>query len=101
MRSEFSMTRRTETDFKEAADMATPDSCPCDAVKELKEIVARHDGAINESVTSRALINQKLDMLLDSTSKKKNNTSDIWKGAVIAFITLLISQLGQHLFPGA
>lgn len=79
--------------------MGTPENCPCDAVKELKEIVARHDGAINESVTSRALINQKLDMILESNTKKKNNNSDIWKGAIIAFITFLISQLGQHLFP--
>lgn len=79
--------------------MSTPESCPCDAVREIKEVVMRHDAAINESVTSRALINQKLDMILDSSAKKKNNTSDIWKGAIIAFITLVISQLGQHLFP--
>ena len=79
--------------------MSTPENCPCDAVREIKEEVMRHDAAINESVTSRALINQKLDMILDSSAKKKNNNSDIWKGAIIAFITLVISQLGQHLFP--
>lgn len=79
--------------------MSTPESCPCDAVREIKEVVMRHDAAINESVTSRALINQKLDMILDSSAKKKSNNSDIWKGAIIAFITFLISQFGQHLFP--
>lgn len=77
--------------------MSTPENCPCDAVKELKEIVARHDGAINESVTSRALINQKLDMILESSAKKKNNNSDIWKGAIIALISFLISYVGANL----
>lgn len=77
--------------------MSTPENCPCDAVKELKEIVARHDGAINESVTSRALINQKLDMILDSSAKKKNNNSDIWKGAIIALISFLISYVGSNM----
>ena len=77
--------------------MSTPENCPCDAVRELKEIVARHDGAINESVTSRALINQKLDMILESSAKKKNNNSDIWKGAIIALISFLISYVGANL----
>ena len=36
-------------------------------------------------------------MILESSAKKKNNNSDIWKGAIIALISFLISYVGANL----
>ena len=71
--------------------MATPDGCPCDAVKELKEIVARHDAAIYESVTSRALINQKLDLLIETVNERKKNKNSIGTGVAVAVASSAVS----------
>ena len=73
--------------------MATPEGCPCDAVRELKEIVTRHDAAINDSALNRALINQKLDTLIESSKNKK----DFWKGALVALISVALTLIGNLL----
>lgn len=73
--------------------MSTPSDCPCDAVKELKEIVARHDKAISESVTSRALINQKLDFLIEQNNDRKKNSSSIGNGVAVAVVSAVLSFL--------
>ena len=41
--------------------MGTPENCPCDAVRELKEMVMQHDAELKKGAVNFALIKQDLE----------------------------------------
>lgn len=57
--------------------MGTPEGCPCDAVKELKTIVMRHDEQLNEGNVNFALLMRDVAEIKENTKEHRKNWTDI------------------------
>lgn len=69
--------------------MSTPEGCPCEAVKELKVLVERHEEKLNEGNVNFALIKQDLDYIKGRLDEKKKFGNGI-AASIISTIAALI-----------
>lgn len=67
--------------------MSTPEGCPCEAVKELKFLVERHERQLNEGETSFALIKKDLDYIKERLDEKKKFNSGIAASIIAAAVS--------------
>lgn len=66
------------------------DSCPCEAVRELKKIVERHEQSLNSGTTSFALIKQDLEHIKTALEKKDRFGTGILANITNIILTLLL-----------
>lgn len=77
--------------------MGTPDPCPCDAVKEIKEMVLRHDEELKSGAINFALIKQDLEYIKGNLDGAKKNKLTIENGVIIAIVSAVLSFLASVL----
>lgn len=70
--------------------MSTPEGCPCEAVKELKVLVERHEEKLNEGNINFALIKQDLDYIKGRLDEKKRFGSGIAASIIAAAVSGVI-----------
>lgn len=73
--------------------MATPDGCPCDAVREIKELVERHERQLNEGTTQFALIQQDMGWIKARLDKKDRFNSGIVSSIIQTVCALLMAYI--------
>lgn len=77
------------------------ESCPCEAVRELKKIVERHEQQLNTGATSFALIKQDLDHIKgtieQAVEKKSRFNANIATTAINVVLTILLTWLAVKL----
>lgn len=71
--------------------MGTPENCPCDAVRELKEMVMQHDAELKKGAVNFALIKQDLEYIKGSLDSAKKNKLSIENGIIIAIVSAVLS----------
>ncbi len=78
--------------------MATPENCPCDAVREIKELVSQHDRQLNQGNVQFAIIQQKLEYIIDRVDEKKKfnmqTVSAVIQAILTLVVTLIIAKMG-------
>lgn len=73
--------------------MATPEGCPCDAVREIKELVERHERQLNEGNVQFALIQQDLGWIKARIDKKDKFNSNIVASVIQTICALLMAYI--------
>lgn len=76
---------------------ASREACPCDAVRELKQIVDRHEHALAHGATSFALIKQDLEHIRKTLDKKDRFNINVLSSVVNILLTLLLGFLAARL----
>lgn len=69
------------------------DSCPCEAVRELKKIVERHERELALGSTSFALIKQDLEHIKAALEKKDRFNTNIISNIANIILTILLGWL--------
>lgn len=77
------------------------DSCPCEAVRELKKIVERHEQSLNTGSTSFALIKQDLEHIKTALEKKDRFNSGLLSNIANIILTILLGYLAVRMGLGA
>ena len=77
--------------------MATPEGCPCEAVKELKALADRHERQLNEGNVQFALIQQDLGWIKARLDEKKKFGAGILSGVLQAVCALLLAFIAARL----
>ena len=72
--------------------MSMPEGCPCEAVKEIKILVERHERQLNEGNVNFALIKQDLDYIKGRLDEKKKFNSGI-AASIIAGIVCSVAAI--------
>lgn len=72
-------------------------SCPCEAVRELKKIVERHEHELAVGSTSFALIKQDLDHIKAAVEKKDRLGTNLLSSIVNIILSLLLGWLAIRL----
>lgn len=67
--------------------MSTPEGCPCEAVREIKDLVMRHERQLNEGDKNFALIKQDLDYIKGRLDEKKRFGSGIAASIIAAAVS--------------
>ena len=70
--------------------MAEHDTCPCEAVRELKTIVERHERELALGTTSFALIKQDLEHIKTALEKKDRFNTNILSNIVNIILSILL-----------
>lgn len=81
--------------------MSTPETCPCDAVRDLKVIVERHDRLLNEQTTQNALIQQDLGYIKAKLDKKERFNTQTLSSIVQAVCSILLAFVAAKIGFGA
>ena len=71
--------------------MATPEGCPCDAVKELKILVDKHNEQLSQGNTNFALIQQDLGYIKAQLDGKKKFNAGIVSSVIQTLCALLLA----------
>lgn len=66
------------------------ESCPCEAVRELKKIVERHEHELALGTTSFALIKQDLEHIKTAIEKKDRFNTGIFSNIINIILTILL-----------
>lgn len=69
------------------------ENCPCEAVRELKKIVERHEQQLATGATSFALIKQDLEHIKQAVEKKNRFNANIATTAINVVLTILLTWL--------
>lgn len=81
--------------------MSEHENCPCEAVRELKKVVERHEQQLNIGATSFALIKQDLDHIKgtieQAVEKKSRFNANIATTAINVIISILLSWIAIKL----
>ena len=81
--------------------MSEHENCPCDAVRELKKIVERHEQQLNTGATSFALIKQDLEHIKgtieQAVEKKSRFNASVATTAINVVLTILLTWLAVKL----
>ena len=80
--------------------MATPEGCPCETVKELKNAVEKHENQLNKGETNFALIQQDLGYIKARLDEKKKFNSQTAASIIQAVCSLLIAAVAAKLGIG-
>ena len=67
--------------------MSVPEGCPCEAVKDIKILVERHERQLNEGNVNFALIKQDLDYIKGRLDEKKRFGSGIAASIIAAAVS--------------
>ncbi|MBR3767937.1 MAG: hypothetical protein IKL10_06835 [Clostridia bacterium] len=74
------------------------DNCPCEAVRELKEIVSRHDRQLSNDHTEFAEIQKDLQYIKESLDKRSrinmNTLTAVIQAACTLLVTIIAAKLG-------
>ena len=73
------------------------DNCPCDAVKELKVIVERHDRQLNSDHTQFAEIQKDIHYIKEALDKKGRMNMATFSSIVQAVCTLLVGLIAAKM----
>lgn len=73
------------------------ENCPCEAVRELKKIVERHEQQLAIGATSFALIKQDLEHIKQAVEKKNRFNANIATTAINVVLTILLTWLAVKL----
>lgn len=77
------------------------ENCPCEAVRDLKKIVERHEQQLNTGATSFALIKQDLEHIKgtieQAVEKKSRFNANIATTAINVIISILLSWIAIKL----
>ncbi len=76
-------------------------SCPCEAVRELKKIVERHEHELALGSTSFALIKQDLEHIKSALEKKDRFNTGILSNIANIILTILLGFIAVKLGLGA
>ena len=77
--------------------MSTPANCPCDAVREIKELVAQHDHQLAQGQTDFAVIRTDLNYIKGKLDEKSKFNSQTISAIVQAVCTLLVALIAARL----
>ena len=81
--------------------MAEHDTCPCEAVRELKKIVERHERELALGTTSFALIKQDLEHIKTALEKKDRFNTNILSNIVNIILSILLGFIAVKVGLGA
>ena len=73
------------------------ENCPCEAVRDLKKIVERHEQQLATGATSFALIKQDLEHIKQAVEKKSRFNANIATTAINVIISILLSWIAIKL----
>lgn len=73
------------------------DTCPCEAVRELKKIVERHERELALGTTSFALIKQDLEHIKTALEKKDRFNTGILSNIVNIILSILLGFIAVKL----
>ena len=76
------------------------DSCPCEAVRELKTIVERHERELALGSTSFALIKQDLEHIKSALEKKDRFSTGILSSVTNIILSILLGWLAVRIGIG-
>ncbi len=76
------------------------DNCPCEAVRELKLIVERHDRQLNNDHTEFAEIQKDLQYIKESLDKKSRLNMTTVTAIIQAVCTLVVTVIAAQLTQG-
>lgn len=76
------------------------ENCPCEAVRELKEIVSRHDRQLNNDHTEFAEIQKDLQYIKETLDKKSKLNLTTVTAIIQAVCTLAVTLLAARLSMG-
>lgn len=76
------------------------DNCPCEAVRELKKIVERHDRQLNNDHTEFAEIQKDLQYIKETLDKKSRFNTNTIVSVIQAVCTLLVTVIAAKLGLG-
>ena len=78
----------------------TPMECPCDAVKELKDLVERHERQLNDGNVQFALIQQDLGWIKARLDEKKKFNSGILSAIIQGACAILMAYVAAKIGLG-
>ena len=73
------------------------DTCPCEAVRELKKIVERHERELALGTTSFALIKQDLEHIKTALEKKDRFNTGILSNIINIILSILLGFIAVKL----
>lgn len=76
------------------------DNCPCEAVRELKKIVERHDRQLNNDHTEFAEIQKDLQYIKERLDKKSRLNMATVTAVIQAVCTLVVTVIAANLSAG-
>lgn len=80
--------------------MSIPEGCPCEAVRDLTELVREHDKRLHDGNTTFALIQQDLGYIKARLDEKKKFNSGVFSAIVQSACAILLAYVAAKLGLG-
>ena len=77
--------------------MATPEGCPCEAVKRLETVIERHDAQLAQGQTDFAVIRTDLNYIKAKLDERSRFNTQTISAIVQAVCTLLVALIAARL----